>query len=56
MKQSDIDTIKEMIVQNCPIPEQPVAYAMLNTALELMNKFERITLAFEKIAASHEPQ
>ena len=56
MTQQDIDLIRAAILSDVPPPQRPVANALLNFALEVVSKAERITVAFEKIAASHEPQ
>ena len=49
--QQDIETLKTAILRTVPPTDKPVAIATMNLALDVLWKLERITVAFEKIAA-----
>ena len=50
---ADIENIREFIVRNIKKSEdRTTTLALLQVGLEVLEKFERVTVAFESIAAS----
>lgn len=48
--EQDLNTIKDAIFKNIPKSEIQTAMAIFNVTLHVLNQFERIAVAFEKIA------
>lgn len=53
--EQDIKTIHAAIMKNVPPAERATAEAMMNVGLHVINQMERITVAFETIAAAQKP-
>lgn len=49
--QQDMDILTAAILRTVPPAEKPTVVAAIHLAQDILWKFERITIAFEKIAA-----